>query len=229
MGNTVVWKPASSRDPERLLHHEAARGGGAAAGRHQLRARRRGGDRRRRCSTHRDLAGIHFTGSHRGLQRDVEDASARTSPATAPTRASSARPAARTSSSRTPRADPQALAVALVRGAFEYQGQKCSAASRVYVPRSLWRDVARPRGGDDRRDRRWATSRLPQLHGRGDRREGVRRDHRLHRRTRAHERHDPGRRRRRTATTGYFIEPTLVRDRGPRLPADVRGDLRAGA
>jgi 1-pyrroline-5-carboxylate dehydrogenase len=35
-------------------------------------------------------------------------------------------------------ADPDALMVALVRGAFEYQGQKCSAASRAYVPRSLW-------------------------------------------------------------------------------------------
>jgi delta 1-pyrroline-5-carboxylate dehydrogenase len=40
-----------------------------------------------------------------------------------------------------PSADPQALAVAIVRGSFEYQGQKCSAASRVYVPRSLWSDV----------------------------------------------------------------------------------------
>ena len=38
-------------------------------------------------------------------------------------------------------ADPQALAVALARGAFEYQGQKCSAASRAYVPRSMWPDV----------------------------------------------------------------------------------------
>ena len=38
-------------------------------------------------------------------------------------------------------ADPEALAVAIVRGGFEYQGQKCSAASRVYVPRSLWADV----------------------------------------------------------------------------------------
>ena len=37
-----------------------------------------------------------------------------------------------------PSADLQALAVALVRGAYEYQGQKCSAASRAYVPRSLW-------------------------------------------------------------------------------------------
>src|SRR6185436_17647840 len=37
--------------------------------------------------------------------------------------------------------DPQELAVAIARGAFEYQGQKCSAASRLYVPKSLWPDV----------------------------------------------------------------------------------------
>jgi 1-pyrroline-5-carboxylate dehydrogenase len=40
-----------------------------------------------------------------------------------------------------PSADPVALATAMVRGGFEYQGQKCSAASRVYVPRSLWNEV----------------------------------------------------------------------------------------
>jgi 1-pyrroline-5-carboxylate dehydrogenase len=38
-------------------------------------------------------------------------------------------------------ADPQEVAVAIARGGFEYQGQKCSAASRVYVPQSLWGDV----------------------------------------------------------------------------------------
>jgi 1-pyrroline-5-carboxylate dehydrogenase len=38
-------------------------------------------------------------------------------------------------------ADPQEVAVAIVRGGFEYQGQKCSAASRVYVPQSQWKDV----------------------------------------------------------------------------------------
>jgi 1-pyrroline-5-carboxylate dehydrogenase len=37
-----------------------------------------------------------------------------------------------------PSADPQEVAVGLVRGAFEYQGQKCSAASRTYLPKSLW-------------------------------------------------------------------------------------------
>ncbi|SDC93132.1 delta-1-pyrroline-5-carboxylate dehydrogenase [Geodermatophilus telluris] len=41
-------------------------------------------------------------------------------------------------------ADPEALVTALVRGAFEYQGQKCSAASRTYIPRSLWASVEAP-------------------------------------------------------------------------------------
>jgi 1-pyrroline-5-carboxylate dehydrogenase len=40
-----------------------------------------------------------------------------------------------------PSADADALAVAIVRGGFEFQGQKCSAASRVYVPKSLWAKV----------------------------------------------------------------------------------------
>jgi 1-pyrroline-5-carboxylate dehydrogenase len=40
-----------------------------------------------------------------------------------------------------PTADPQALAIAMLRGAFEYQGQKCSAASRAYIPVSIWDDV----------------------------------------------------------------------------------------
>ena len=40
-----------------------------------------------------------------------------------------------------PSADPAALAVAVVRGGYEFQGQKCSAVSRVYIPRSLWNEV----------------------------------------------------------------------------------------
>jgi 1-pyrroline-5-carboxylate dehydrogenase len=44
-----------------------------------------------------------------------------------------------------PSADVDALHTALVRGAFEYQGQKCSAASRAYVPRSLWAGGLRDR------------------------------------------------------------------------------------
>ena len=40
-----------------------------------------------------------------------------------------------------PSADVDALATAIMRGGFEYQGQKCSAASRIYVPKSLWQSV----------------------------------------------------------------------------------------
>jgi len=40
-------------------------------------------------------------------------------------------------------ADPKALAVGLVRGAFEYQGQKCSAASRAYIPQNLWEETSK--------------------------------------------------------------------------------------
>jgi 1-pyrroline-5-carboxylate dehydrogenase len=53
---------------------------------------------------------------------------------------------------RAPVGRPEALA-AIVRGGFEYQGQKCSAASRVYVPKSLWPEVRDRIVGDDRRDR----------------------------------------------------------------------------
>ena len=40
-----------------------------------------------------------------------------------------------------PSADADALAVAIVRGGYEFQGQKCSAVSRVYIPKSLWNGV----------------------------------------------------------------------------------------
>ena len=98
------------RDAQRALHHEAARGRGPAAGRHQLRARRRRGglDRRARSSRLRRHS-LHRI--DRRLQRHVAARRRRTSASTAPIRASSARPAARTSSSCTPSADPQEVAV----------------------------------------------------------------------------------------------------------------------
>ncbi len=43
-----------------------------------------------------------------------------------------------------PSADPAALKTAIVRGAFEYQGQKCSALSRAYIPESIWKDLEQP-------------------------------------------------------------------------------------
>ena len=136
MGNVVVWKPSPTQ--QLAAHHtmrllEAAgmppgvvnlvTGDGHAVSEVAL--------------THPDLAGIHFTGStatfqqlwrtvganisgYRGYPRMVGETGGKDFVIAHPS------------------ADPQALATALVRGAFEYQGQKCSAASRAYLPRSLW-------------------------------------------------------------------------------------------
>jgi len=89
---------------------------------------------------HRDLAGVHFTGS-----TNVFNSMWKTIGANMSTYASYPRIVGETGGKdfilAHPSADVQALAVAIVRGGFEYQGQKCSAASRVYVPRSLWPQV----------------------------------------------------------------------------------------
>jgi 1-pyrroline-5-carboxylate dehydrogenase len=87
-----------------------------------------------------DLAGVHFTGStgvFQSIWRTVGERIGRYS--------SYPRLVGETGGKdfivAHPSADVQELAVAIVRGGYEYQGQKCSAASRVYVPRSLWPDV----------------------------------------------------------------------------------------
>ena len=76
-----------------------------------------------------------------------------------------------------PSADVDAVATAIVRGAFEYQGQKCSAASRVYAPSNLWPAIRErlERGGAD--DRVGDVDELRELHGRGHRQEVVRKQH----------------------------------------------------
>jgi 1-pyrroline-5-carboxylate dehydrogenase len=89
---------------------------------------------------HPDLAGIHFTGSTEVFQSMWKTvgqniARYRTYPRLVGETGGKDFIVAH------PSADPQALAVAAVRGAYEYQGQKCSAASRMYVPQSLWNDV----------------------------------------------------------------------------------------
>jgi 1-pyrroline-5-carboxylate dehydrogenase len=112
-----------------------------------------------------------------------------------------------------PSADPQAVAVAIVRGGFEYQGQKCSAASRIYVPRSLWPDV---------RDRVVAMMRDIQMGDVRDFRQfmGALIDRHAFTRVRGYIRHA-----RRTARVieggesndrvGYFVAPTFVQVTDP--------------
>ena len=87
-----------------------------------------------------DLAGVHFTGStavFNGMWKTVGDNIGRYR--------SYPRLVGETGGKdfivAHPSADVQELAVAIARGGFEYQGQKCSAASRVYVPQSLWPEV----------------------------------------------------------------------------------------
>ena len=88
--------------------------------------------------THPELAGVHFTGStevFREIWKTVGTHIARYRSYPRVVGETGGKNFVFAHSS----ADPQSLAAALVRGAFEYQGQKCSAASRVYIPRSIWK------------------------------------------------------------------------------------------
>ena len=137
LGNVVVWKPSPTQQLSahylmRLL--EAAglppgvinlvTGDGQAVSQVAL--------------THPDLAGIHFTGSTATFQhlwRTVGENIARYR--------NYPRLVGETGGKDFvivhPSADASSLAATLIRGAFEYQGQKCSAASRAYLPESVWR------------------------------------------------------------------------------------------
>ena len=139
MGNTVVWKPASTAAYSAhflMKLFEAAglppgvinlvSGSGAAIGDPAL------------ASPH--LAGIHFTGStavFNGMWKSVGDNIARYR--------NYPRVVGETGGKDFivvhPSADAEAVATAILRGSFEYQGQKCSAASRVFAPASLWPQV----------------------------------------------------------------------------------------
>ncbi|RDD85264.1 L-glutamate gamma-semialdehyde dehydrogenase [Streptomyces parvulus] len=136
LGNTVVWKPAESASLVAHLSLELLREAGLPDGVINL-VHGTGPELGPTALTHRDLAAVHFTGSTTAFQniwRTVgENVSGyRNYP----------RVIGETGGKdfilAHPTADLEALAVACVRGAYEFQGQKCSAASRLYVPRSLW-------------------------------------------------------------------------------------------
>jgi 1-pyrroline-5-carboxylate dehydrogenase len=89
---------------------------------------------------HRDLAGIHFTGSNATFnnlwQKVSENLSKyRSYPKLVGETGGKDFIFAHNS------ANPTELATAIIRGAFEYQGQKCSAASRAYIPQSIWKET----------------------------------------------------------------------------------------
>jgi len=143
MGTTVVWKPAATAVLSAHWLMEVLREAGLPDGVINFvpGPARALGDF---VLAHPDLAGIHFTGSTGVFQNMWKTVGAniaryRTYP----------RMVGETGGKdfivAHPSADAEALAVAIVRGGYEYQGQKCSAASRVYVPESLWRGGLRDR------------------------------------------------------------------------------------
>src|SRR5262249_15980502 len=88
----------------------------------------------------RELGGVHFTGSTRTFQSIWRSVGERIADYAAYPRLVG-ETGGKDFVFAHPSAEWEALATALVRGAFEYQGQKCSAASRAYVPKSLWGKV----------------------------------------------------------------------------------------
>jgi 1-pyrroline-5-carboxylate dehydrogenase len=136
MGNVVVWKPAPTQILSANVLMQILLEAGLPKGVINLIY----------CDgpmagdiifSHPDFAGIHFTGSTKTFQTIWKNIGQninlyKTYPRIVGETGGKDFVIAHQS------ADPQALAVGLVRGAFEYQGQKCSAASRAYVPQSLW-------------------------------------------------------------------------------------------
>ncbi|HEX4915150.1 MAG TPA: L-glutamate gamma-semialdehyde dehydrogenase [Vicinamibacterales bacterium] len=139
MGNTVVWKPAATAMLSNYYVMRLLEAAGLPPGVINFVP----GDAVQITNLlldHHELAGIHFTGStgvfnsmwqrvgqnlgkYRGYPRLVGETGGKDFIVVHPS------------------ADPQEVAVAAVRGAFEFQGQKCSAASRMYVPKSQWNDI----------------------------------------------------------------------------------------
>jgi 1-pyrroline-5-carboxylate dehydrogenase len=139
MGNTVVWKPAVTQQLAAHFTMQLLEEAGLPPGVINL-VTGRGWAVGEVAVRHPELAGIHFTGStatFRGFWRSVG--------AHLDEYRDFPRLVGETGGKNFvvahPSADVDALRTALVRGAFEYQGQKCSAASRAYVSSSVWERI----------------------------------------------------------------------------------------
>ena len=141
LGNVVVWKPSKSAIYSAAVIMEILRHAGLPDGVINM-VFAPGPDAADIILSHPDFAGIHFTGStpvfqnvwktvgeniykYKSYPRIVGETGGKDFIFADHT------------------ADKKALAVAMVRGAFEYQGQKCSAASRAYIPASIWPELKR--------------------------------------------------------------------------------------
>ncbi|MEE4176502.1 MAG: L-glutamate gamma-semialdehyde dehydrogenase [Bacteroides sp.] len=141
MGNTVVWKPATTALLSNYYLMKIYKEAGVPDGVINF-VPGPGSTIGNAAVNHKDLAGIHFTGSNgtfnhlwKTVANNLENY--RSYP----------RVVGETGGKDFvfvhPSADVDEVATALVRGAFEYQGQKCSAASRAYIPQSLWDSIKR--------------------------------------------------------------------------------------
>ena len=139
MGNVVVWKPSKTAIYSAGVIMEIFREAGLPDGVINL-VFASGPVAADMVLTHPRFAGIHFTGStgvFNSIWKSIGDNIAKYK--TYPRIVGETGGKDFIFADNT--ADTQALAIAMLRGAFEYQGQKCSAASRVYIPQSIWPDV----------------------------------------------------------------------------------------
>ncbi|HEY0655054.1 MAG TPA: L-glutamate gamma-semialdehyde dehydrogenase [Chryseosolibacter sp.] len=139
MGNTVVWKPANTQIYAANVIMEVFKEAGLPDGVINL-VYVSGPDAGDVIFNHRDFAGIHFTGSTGVFQNMWK-----TIGANIHKYKSYPRIVGETGGKDFimvhKSANAREVATAISRGAFEYQGQKCSAASRCYIPSNLWEDV----------------------------------------------------------------------------------------
>ena len=139
MGNTVVWKPSKTAVYAASVVMKILQEAGLPDGVMNL-VYCSGPDASEVALNDENFAGIHFTGSTR-----VFDGMWKTIAQNVPKYKSYPRIVGETGGKDYVFADPTAnakqVATALTRGSFEYQGQKCSAASRAYIPENLWTDV----------------------------------------------------------------------------------------
>ena len=139
MGNTVIWKPTNTASLSNYMFMQILTEAGLPPGVINFLP----GDAERishELLTEPTLAGIHFTGSTAVFSKlwgmvGTQISSYRSYPRLVGETGGKDFVLAHSS------ADVDVLTVALVRGAFEYQGQKCSAASRAYIPKSVWKTL----------------------------------------------------------------------------------------
>jgi 1-pyrroline-5-carboxylate dehydrogenase len=137
MGNTVLWKPASSAVYSAHFLTELFTEAGLPPGVINF-VPGSGGDVGDPALASPRLSGVHFTGStavFQGIWKTIGTNIERYADYPRIVGETGGKDFVFAHAS----ADPRSLAASLVRGAFEYQGQKCSAASRAYIPKSLWK------------------------------------------------------------------------------------------